>query len=182
MILIVNITKLEKSAFLMSAEKMISIKELARSAGVTARTLRHFESIGLLEPESRECGRVRHYPPEAAERLHMILRFKSVGFKLCEIKEIIDSGRVKGTGGDLALSMLEQLKARRKDIAQQIFEQNQLLDEINESIGVLEACLGCKAIPAPERCPRCKVVSSRDTVPGILSSINPNMPRGKRET
>jgi len=175
------IDNLEKSTASISARKMIRIGELARSAGVTTRTLRHFESLGLLEPGGRESGLVRHYTPEAAERLHTILRFKSAGLKLSQIKEIMDCARVKGTGGDLARSILKPLKARRNKIIQQIFEQNQLLDDINESISILEACLNCKAMPAPERCPRCKAVSSRGGVPGILSGINPNMRCGRQE-
>ena len=165
----------------MSTDESIAIGELARLTGVTTRTLRHFESMGLLQPGPREQGRIRRFSPESAARLSAILRLKSAGLKLSQIKDMLDSGRVRGTGGQLARSILMQLKARSDEIEHQISRHVKLLDELHESISILEACLGCNAVPEPSRCARCKVVSSREAVPSILSCINPNIPREQRE-
>jgi MerR family transcriptional regulator, thiopeptide resistance regulator len=55
-----------------------TVGQLARLAGVTVRTLHHYDRIGLLEPEERSgSGSYRRYGPGAVERLHRILSYRS---------------------------------------------------------------------------------------------------------
>ena len=64
-----------------------SIRELTREFGVTARTIRHYEEIGLLAPERR--GQTRVYSPADRTRLKLILRGRRIGLSLQESREII---------------------------------------------------------------------------------------------
>lgn len=69
---------------------MYKIKEVADFAGISIRTLHHYDHIGLLQPaETTEAG-YRLYTKENLERLQQILFFKEIGFSLQEIKEILD--------------------------------------------------------------------------------------------
>lgn len=67
------------------------VKEVADMAGVSVRTLHHYDQIGLLEPESVSPAGYRLYTDKDLERLQQILFFKELGFSLQETKDIIDS-------------------------------------------------------------------------------------------
>jgi DNA-binding transcriptional MerR regulator len=68
-------------------EPSYSIGELARQFDVTLRTLRFYESRGLLNP-SRQ-GQRRRYGREDVDRLTVILKAKKLGFTLSDIREMI---------------------------------------------------------------------------------------------
>lgn len=67
-----------------------SVGELARMAGVSVRTLHHYDAIGLLSPEQRSGSGYRLYGPEAVGRLREILTYRELGFALEEIAELLD--------------------------------------------------------------------------------------------
>ena len=69
----------------------ISIGELAARAGVSVRTLRHYDAIGLLAPAEVTQAGYRLYDGAAVSKLEQILYFRELGFALDEIKRIMDS-------------------------------------------------------------------------------------------
>lgn len=62
------------------------IGELAEATGLTVRTLRHYESIGLLEPVERSASGYRRYGAKDAERLYTIVALRRLGLSLAEIR------------------------------------------------------------------------------------------------
>ena len=69
-------------------DRLFSTAQLADDAGVTARTIRFYESRGLLKPQLAGSTRVYTYRDRA--RLELILRGKRLGFSLDEIAEYLD--------------------------------------------------------------------------------------------
>jgi DNA-binding transcriptional MerR regulator len=65
-----------------------SITALAEEFGVTLRTIRHYEDVGLINPERRGTTRVFHARDRI--RLQLILRGKRLGFSLPEIRTIVN--------------------------------------------------------------------------------------------
>ena len=65
------------------------IGELARRAGVTPRTVRWYESLGLIPPGEREGAGQHRYPEQTVARLNKIEQFKRLGFSLDEIGGVI---------------------------------------------------------------------------------------------
>jgi DNA-binding transcriptional MerR regulator len=61
--------------------------ELARRAGVSAATIRHYERLGLLKTLARTEGGYRNYPPESLDRMTVIRRALGVGFSLKELSQ-----------------------------------------------------------------------------------------------
>jgi DNA-binding transcriptional MerR regulator len=59
--------------------------ELARRAGVSVDTLRHYERRGLLPAARRESNGYRQYPPDTLDRVHLIQQALSLGFTLDEL-------------------------------------------------------------------------------------------------
>jgi DNA-binding transcriptional MerR regulator len=67
-----------------------TVKAVSEIAGVSVRTLHHYDHIGLLRPAQRGFSGYRLYTEEDLERLQQVLFFRELGFGLHEIKEIID--------------------------------------------------------------------------------------------
>lgn len=70
--------------------KKYSAKVLSKLAGVSVRTLHHYDQIGLLKPAIRTEARYRLYGENELLKLQQILFFKELGFSLKEIVEILD--------------------------------------------------------------------------------------------
>jgi len=70
--------------------------ELARLAGVSSDTLRHYELIGVLPAPERTAGNYRVYPVETLERVKMVRRALAFGFSLAELASVL---RVRDEGG-----------------------------------------------------------------------------------
>ncbi|OLN24719.1 Transcriptional regulator, MerR family [Desulfovibrio sp. DV] len=69
---------------------LLRIGELARRAGVTVRTLHHYDALGLLCPRTRTEGGDRVYGQAEAMRLHAVLALKQFGCSLAEIRRLLD--------------------------------------------------------------------------------------------
>ena len=69
----------------------MNIGELAHLSGVSVRTLRHYDSIGLLKPSGLTEAGYRLYDDTAPERLSFIVLFRELGFPLREIGRMLDS-------------------------------------------------------------------------------------------
>lgn len=98
-----------------------SIAEVADEFGVTHRTVRHYEDLGLISPERRGTQRVYHRRDRT--RLALILRGKRLGFPLEEIRTIIDlydAPRGKASQLEYVLAQVDErrvdLEARRRDL------------------------------------------------------------------
>ena len=68
----------------------IGIGEMARRAGVSVRTLRHYDAIGLLAPSETTQAGYRLYDDKALARLEQILYFRELGFALEEIAAMVN--------------------------------------------------------------------------------------------
>ena len=69
----------------------INIGEMAKRAGVSVRTLRHYDAVGLLKPSCITQAGYRLYDQAALARLEQILYFRELGFALDEIKTMMQS-------------------------------------------------------------------------------------------
>lgn len=69
-------------------EKM-RISELAKLAGVTPRTIRYYEGLGLIQANEREGSGFRYYSDKELARLQKINLLKTLGLSLDEISQVI---------------------------------------------------------------------------------------------
>lgn len=70
---------------------MLTVKQLADKCGVSVRTLHHYDAIGLLKPAQVTDAGYRLYDDDALERLYLILLFRELGFRLKDIRGILDA-------------------------------------------------------------------------------------------
>lgn len=93
---------------------------MARLAGVSSDTLRHYERRGLIPAPRRSANGYREYPASLIERIQLIRRALSIGFTIDELAAIF---KTRNRGGApcrdvrrLAQSKLSEIEARLKEI------------------------------------------------------------------
>lgn len=69
---------------------MRTVSEVAALAGVTVRTLHHYDEVGVVVPSGRTEAGYRLYAPGDLERLQVVLFYRELGFGLAEIKQLLD--------------------------------------------------------------------------------------------
>jgi DNA-binding transcriptional MerR regulator len=110
-------------------EETWTIAQVAEEFGVTHRTVRHYEALGLLAPERR--GQQRVYHRRDRTRLNLILRGKRLGFPLEEIRTIIDLyDAPRGRASQLEY-VLGQIDERRADLEQRRRDLDDALKELD---------------------------------------------------
>jgi MerR family copper efflux transcriptional regulator len=112
--------------------ELLSISAVGRETGLSARTIRYYEELGLLPGVRRREGGRRVYGGDELERLRFIQRLKTLGLSLAEVKEL---NAVHAIGGSTAamLRHLESLLERRLgDLDGRIAELMNLRDDIGK--------------------------------------------------
>ena len=100
---------------------MMTIHEVSRLAGVSVRTLHHYDAIGLLPPTTLTEAGYRLYDDTALARLQFILLFRELEFPLKDIKRILDDPNF-----DQSAALEDQIKLlelRRKQLGKDASKQ-----------------------------------------------------------
>jgi DNA-binding transcriptional MerR regulator len=71
---------------------LLTVGDVARLAGVTVRTLHHYDRIGLVSPSGRTPGGYRLYGEGDLDRLHAVLAYRELGFALEDVAALLDGG------------------------------------------------------------------------------------------
>ena len=91
--------------------------EVARLAGVSPDTLRHYECRKLIAVPRRSAGNYRLYPPDTVDRVRLIRRALAVGFTLPELARIL---KVREEGGAPCRQARRLLQEKLSQVEQQI--------------------------------------------------------------
>ncbi len=102
-----------------------TVGELAEVAGVTVRTLHHYEEIGLLLPLERSDAGYRIYGPDEAARLQRIRIYRALGFPLEGIRELLD---------DPTVSREQALRRQLDDLRSHHAETGRLIRTIERTL------------------------------------------------
>lgn len=100
-----------------TAQAEWSIQEIARAAGTTSRTLRHYGELGLLEPSRVGRNGYRYYDQESLVRLQRILLLRELGLGLPAIAEVLAGER---DSRQALRTHLEWLERERQRIERQL--------------------------------------------------------------
>lgn len=102
----------------MENEKQLTIGEFARLCGVTVKTLRHYEKVGLVEPVIvDDFTHYRYYSPCQMQKMNAVKSLKRLGFRLDEISEIFDEETIRPEADALDVKIAqatEQIEALRR--------------------------------------------------------------------
>ncbi|MDK1476360.1 MerR family transcriptional regulator [Streptomyces sp. 549] len=73
------------------AERQMQIGEAAERTGLSLRTIRHYEDVGLVIPSARSKGGFRLYTETDVERLMVVRRMKPLDFSLEEMRDLLEA-------------------------------------------------------------------------------------------
>jgi MerR family copper efflux transcriptional regulator len=106
---------------------MMTIGDAARRSGVSAKTIRYYESIGLIRPASRHGNNYRAYRDQDVEFLRFIQRARGLGFSLKEVDALITLYRDRRrTSREVKRLALEHIEELNRKIAQLVAIRNAL--------------------------------------------------------
>ncbi len=104
---------------------MYTVKQLSKLAGITVRTLHHYDQIGLLKPTTVGGNGYRYYGDEALYRLQQILFYRFLDMPLDEIKRIMARRDFDVVGA---------LESHRKSLESEIRRMRCLMSTIDETM------------------------------------------------
>ncbi|HEX9838993.1 MAG TPA: MerR family transcriptional regulator [Anaerolineales bacterium] len=108
---------------------MFTVKQLSKLAGVTPRTLHHYDSIGLLKPSCVGDNGYRYYGEDALLRLQQILFYRELDIPLDDIKKIMAESR---------FDVLGALQSHKDALNKQVARLNRLLHTVDNTINHLK--------------------------------------------
>lgn len=167
-----------------SQKAYVRAGELARAAGVSTDTLRHYERKGVLGAPRRSANGYREYPPEALARVLLVRRALAFGFTLDELARVL---RTRERGGApcrevraLAAGKLEEVESRLRDLRELRGELRAILGEWDERLsgaadggraGLLESLAGRRARPAQRQAARAPLRRGRKNVERRVNDV-----------
>lgn len=114
------------------------IGELAERTGLSLRTIRHYDDVGLLPATARTDGGFRVYSEDDFERLMVIKQMKPLGFSLEEMADILElfsqlaAGAADDTQANLA-AYLEKAVTERAKMARNLAQADQLIARLSQA-------------------------------------------------
>jgi len=108
---------------------MFTVKQLSKLAGVTPRTLHHYDAIGLLKPSRVGDNGYRYYGEESVLRLQQILFYRELGIPLEDIKNIM---------GRHDFDVLGALRSHKEALQKQVTRLNRLIRTVDNTINHLK--------------------------------------------
>jgi len=108
---------------------MYTVKQLSDMAGVTVRTLHHYDEIGLLKPSSVGGNGYRYYKEEALYCLQQILFYRELDMPLNDIKKIM---------GRRDFDVLSALQMHKSALQAEVQRMNRLIQTVDKTINHLK--------------------------------------------
>ena len=105
--------------------------ELARLAGVSTDTLRHYERKGVLARPRRGANGYRQYPPGALDRVRLVRRALAVGFTLDELARVLSA---RDRGAAPCKEVRELAAAKLSEVEERLGQLIELRDELRATL------------------------------------------------
>jgi MerR family transcriptional regulator, thiopeptide resistance regulator len=106
-------------------EQYLTVGRLAELAGVTVRTLHHYDEVGLVRPSGRTAAGYRVYDTGDVERLRQVLTYRRLGFGLREVAELV---------GDPSADAVAHLRRQRELLIAQREHADALVAAIDKEL------------------------------------------------
>ncbi len=108
---------------------MFTVKQLSKLAGITPRTLHHYDDIGLLKPSRVGDNGYRYYGEDAVLRLQQILFYRELDIPLDDIKKIM---------GRRDYDVMGALQSHKEALSKQAARINRLIQTVDNTINHLK--------------------------------------------
>ena len=116
----------------MSTRQTYRTGELAKQAGVSTDTVRHYESMALLPPAPRDANGYRRFPEAAVQRILVIQRALEAGFSLADLRRVL---RIRDAGGIPCRQVYAIAEQRLGELERRIADLETLRHELANALG-----------------------------------------------
>ena len=114
----------------LSSVEYMQISELAKALHITTRTIRLYEQMGLVEPPKRTEGGIRVYDKADITRFKFVLKLKTLGLSLQEMKELADIYSREQLPEKIMPRLIELLDSHLDNIRKRVFQLRSLETDI----------------------------------------------------
>lgn len=118
----------------------VQIGEVAERTGLSLRTIRYYEEVGLVVPSARSQGGFRLYTEPDIERLLVIMRMKPLGFQLEEMRELVEL--LEASAEELSQQQRHRLAQLHDEVRQRCEKLRSRLRTAEEFAATLRQRLG----------------------------------------
>ena len=110
---------------------LVSIGQLAKAAGVSSRTIRYYEELGILPEPHRSPGGTRKYPSDYQAYIEAALALKELGFRLEEIRPLARLALGRSVSAGQRSTAARLVDGRIAELARQASVLRQLRDSVS---------------------------------------------------
>lgn len=114
--------------------RTMQIGEVAERVGLSLRSIRHYDDVGLVPPSARSEGGFRLYTEDDVERLLRVKRIVPLGFSLEETSRMLELLESGAADGDTAVldGFLERARRGRETLSRKLAQADELLAELED--------------------------------------------------
>ena len=149
----------------MGKRELYKIGDVGKRTGVTLRTIRYYEELGLIQPTVRTKGGFRLYAEESIQRLKFIQELKMLDFPLSKIRGLFKIREIAQSGDEASHQMMRLLRDQQREAVKKKDQYEKMLTEISASMELVRGCFGCEIKPSFEACSSCENLSIKGELP-----------------
>ena len=147
----------------------LKIGALVHLTGLSERTLRYYEELGIITPARSEGG-TRYYSSSDIKIAKVTHKLRELDISLEVIKTIATKRREFYKGEHSSKAMIEILENLSSELDDRITKIHALKSELKDTLRLVRSCTSCQNVPSPTGCPTCPLETEID-LPPIVSLI-----------
>jgi len=152
-------------------EVLLKVGEVARRAGVTLRTIRYYQSLGLIRAACRTAGGMHLYRPEACDRAQLIRDLRKLDVSLGTIRKVLEAERRAETGAERARIIRATLSRSLAELENRLQGYLGLRQNLVRALETLQACRRCGRRPSRASCSACENLVHFAAVPVYIRAL-----------
>lgn len=142
-----------------TGEKSYKIGELAKQSGLSMRTIRGYEEMGIISSIRSEGG-TRYYSETGLAIAQLAHRMRALNIPVTTIQDIATRRRDFDTGDMSSAAMTDILESLSDELRRQAARMLELEDEVMRTLRLIRGCRGCRNVPSAKTCPDCPMETS----------------------
>lgn len=147
---------------------VLKIGELSELSGLTSRSIRYYEELGLIKPVARSNGKFRLYDHSSLTRLEYIRRLTDVGLSLADILRLFRVWEMSLSGESRREQLVSIIAEYRKEVEKRKAAVELVERELSLICEIVKGCEGCSSAPIPENCLECTTVCEHGDLPDLV--------------
>lgn len=141
-------------------ERSYKIGELAKLSGLSIRTIRGYEEMGIIS-SIRSDGGTRYYSQVGLTIAKLAHRMRALNIPVTTIQDIATKRRDFETGDRSSAAMTYLLESLSDELRGQAASMLELEDEVMRTLRLIRGCRGCSNLPSAKTCPDCPMETSK---------------------